>query len=115
MISNDILNFIKNKSFIDLPNETCGFVIENNNKNLCIPVKNISFEPKENFKIDPLDFLKAKSKYKKIQYIYHSHPSKVKNFSKLDIQTSNAILIPFILYCVGVDEFNFYYPGETYD
>jgi len=115
MITNEILNFIKNKSLTDLPNETCGFVIENNNENLCIPVKNISSQPKEAFKIDALDFLKIKNKYKKIQYIYHSHPGEIKNFSKLDIQISNAILIPFVLYCVGLDEFNFYYPGEIYD
>ena len=112
MITDDILHFIKSRSLIDSPNETCGFIVEDDNKNFCIPVENIAFEPKETFRIKTVDFLKIKNKYKKIHYIYHSHTNHIKDFSELDIKTSNAILIPFLLYCVGIDEFNFYYPKE---
>lgn len=112
MITNDILNCIKNKSLIDFPNETCGFVVEDNDKSFCLPVKNIAFQPQETFRIKSADFLKIKDKYKKIHYIYHSHTNHLKDFSDLDIKTSNATLVPFILYCVGIDEFNFYYPKE---
>lgn len=113
MITNDILNFIKSRSLTDLPNETCGFIVEDDDKSFCLPVENIAFQPKETFRIKSRDFLKIKSKYKKIHYIYHSHTDHLQDFSELDIKTSNAVLIPFILYCVGADKFNFYYPKEN--
>lgn len=109
MIDNKIKKFIKKKSLEDHPNETCGFVVEENNKFKCIPCVNIAKNKEINFEISGIDFLNIKSKYNIIA-MYHSHTNDFKEFSKQDKICSEAMSCDLILYFIKDDTFEIYEP-----
>jgi proteasome lid subunit RPN8/RPN11 len=108
MINKKIKNFIKLKSEEHFPQEACGFIIKDKEDFECIDLNNISNDPLNTFQISSLDFLKIKNKYKDIYYIYHSHTNENDNFSILDKNCSNNLLIPIILYVVKFNIFKIY-------
>lgn len=110
MINEYIINFIRNESLKDFPNETCGFIVKENDNFLCIPAVNIAKNKEINFQISSLEYLKIKNKYNNINYIYHSHTNDLEDFSDLDKNTSDFLLIPFILYFLKKDEIKIHNP-----
>jgi hypothetical protein len=112
MIEDHIINFIRNKSLEDFPNETCGFIVKENHNFLCIPATNIAKEKEINFQISTFEYLKIKNKYNKIHYIYHSHTNDLEDFSNIDENTSNFLLIPFILYFLKKNQIKIYEPKK---
>jgi proteasome lid subunit RPN8/RPN11 len=110
MIDKKIKNFIQKQAKDNLPNECCGFIIKENEKFKCIPTKNISKDPKENFEISSLDFLKIKQKYKKIYYIYHSHTNDNQDLTEKDKNCSENLVLPIIMYNLKHDFVKIYEP-----
>lgn len=110
MIDKKNKNFIKNKSLEDFPNETCGFIVKNEEKFECIPCKNIAENPRENFKICSKEYLQIKNKYKNILYIYHSHTNGNNNFSDMDKNCSENLCLPIIMYSIDNDDIKIYEP-----
>ncbi len=94
----------KQHALENLPNETCGIVVNNN----YYPCTNISDTPKVNFAIHPKDFLKARSKGV-FQYIIHSHPEGG-DASEPDKKACNATKTPWYVYLVPQDEWQIINP-----
>lgn len=113
MIDKKIKNFIKSQSIKDYPNETCGFIVRKNEKFICLPCKNISKTPKDNFHINSTEFLKIKNIYNNIYYIYHSHVENENDyFSDQDKTCAENLNIPIILYHLKKNLFKIYSPLE---
>ncbi|NBW09897.1 MAG: hypothetical protein EBR82_17915 [Caulobacteraceae bacterium] len=110
MIDKKIKNFIKKEALLNNPNECCGFIIQEDEKFRCIPINNISQNPKENFEILSLDFLKVKQKYKKIYYIYHSHTNENQEITEKDKTCSENLMVPIIMYNINHDILKIYEP-----
>lgn len=109
MIDNKIKKFIKKKSLEDSPNETCGFIVEENNEFKCIPTTNIAKNKQINFEISGIDFLNIKSRYNIIA-IYHSHTNDFEEFSEQDKICAEAMSCDLILYFIKDDAFKVYEP-----
>lgn len=112
MIDKKLKNFIRNQSLKDYPNETCGFIVQNDKNFECIPCKNISDNTKEHFKISSKRFLEIKKNYN-IFYIYHSHTNDNENFSETDKNCSDNLNLPIILYSIKGDIIKIYEPVNT--
>lgn len=71
---NGIYKEIVNHAEIEYPNESCGFIIENNDKEVIyFPVKNVSSSPKLSFEINTRAFIEVEE-IGDITSIVHSHP-----------------------------------------
>lgn len=110
MIDKKIKNFIRAESIKNSPEESCGFIVEKDNKISCIKIKNIAEDPISYFQISGIDFLKIKKQYDNILYIYHNHLNENFDFSELDIATSDNANIPLLLYIFKDDSFKTYHP-----
>ena len=78
----------------EAPREGCGLII-NEDEPKFIPLENISGE-KDHFTIDPKEFVKY-SMISKILYVVHSHYNSNCNPSEHDINTCNALQIPYLI------------------
>ena len=96
MIDKKLKNFIRNQSLKDYPNETCGFIVQDD----------------KNFKISSKRFLEIKKNYN-IFYIYHSHTNENENFSETDKNCSDNLNLPIILYSIKNDIIKVYEPVNT--
>lgn len=115
MIDKKIKNFIKNQAKETSPNECCGFIVKKDEEFMCIPTRNISENPKENFEILSLDFLRTKDKYRKIYYIYHSHTNENQEITEKDKNCSENLLLPIIMYNLNYDILKIYKPIKIKD
>lgn len=68
-----LLDSIKKHVDSEYPNEACGFIIDTGKKQIYLPCKNISDNPKAHFLISPEEQLAAE-KQGEIIMIIHSHP-----------------------------------------
>jgi proteasome lid subunit RPN8/RPN11 len=114
MINEKIKNYIKKHAEEEEPNEACGFIVLENNEFKCIKCKNISNTPNSTFEISCKEYLNIKNFYKKIYYIYHTHPlnSNFFDFSNQDKYCSESLAIPIILYTPKNDEIKIYQESE---
>jgi len=108
MINKKIKNFIRKESIKNAPNESCGFIVEDNYDFICIPCENIAKNKKEYFEIKSIDYLNTKNKYKKIHYIYHSHTNNNFDFSEQDKLCAKNLNISIILYILKNNEFKMF-------
>jgi len=91
--------------------ESCGFVGIKNNRYIVQNAKNISTNPREEFLVDPLDYLSFKDKNKLIS-VYHSHIDIDEKPSEYDILISENCCVPFMIYSVITDKIGFYVPSN---
>ena len=83
------------------PNESCGLFLKTEKGYEYFRCENVAHEFKANsFIINPFDFADGEDKGEVIGVV-HSHPQNVLKFSEEDIESCNAIQIPF--YLVGPD------------
>tara|TARA_R100001510_G_C7626516_1_gene186285 strand:+ start:664 stop:1008 length:345 start_codon:yes stop_codon:yes gene_type:complete len=79
------------------PEESCGVLININNKIKYIPCKNVANEIKDvAFIIDPLDYADAEDQGDVVG-IVHSHPQDILKFSDADKYSCKSIDLPFYL------------------
>ena len=107
ILSKETEDYIKEHSLKEKPNECCGLIINNGDKNFAFKCKNIAPQKRVNFRIDPLDYIEG-TKLGNITAYYHSHPDdnpENKKFSKSDILVSRSQRLPLIMYYIKGDEF----------
>ena len=87
--------------------EVCGTI--ELDSNLMVKVtreKNESIDKKKMFSMSPVKILNRK----KLLGIYHSHPNSDENPSEYDIDMSEELGIPFLIYSLKTKKFFLYYP-----
>lgn len=97
---------LKHYSYIDYPKESCGFILKNNTY---VPTLNISDDPENYFRINPLEYLKYSDN---ILAVFHSH-TKGSPVSSFDINSCNNTYLPWVIYILP-DTFEIIYP-EGYE
>tara|TARA_R100000773_G_scaffold1922_3_gene2589 strand:- start:2952 stop:3920 length:969 start_codon:yes stop_codon:yes gene_type:complete len=80
-----------------LPDESCGLVIDVDNKQQYYPCKNISIEGANSFTIDPEDWAKAEETGT-VLHICHSHPNGDLTASEEDIKNCNFIGLSWFIF-----------------
>ena len=80
-----------------LPDESCGLVIDVDNKKQYYPCKNISIEGVNSFTIDPEDWAKAEETGT-VLYICHSHPNGDLTASEEDIKNCNFLGLSWFIF-----------------
>lgn len=102
---NDIINYARANDF-----EVCGFICcDLLGKIVIVKCNNIHPEKKHNFRIDPQDYLAAKSKYTLLS-IFHSHVSHSIRFSDNDKELSEELMLPVYLINTNYNIFREYLP-----
>jgi proteasome lid subunit RPN8/RPN11 len=104
-LNNDILKKIKEYSLNNTKEEVCGFIYINDSKQKFFPCKNVSFNRKEKFLINPEDYEKCLYKGE-IACCFHSHINN-RGFSPEDIRESLKNNLPYLLY--NIKQHKFYY------
>lgn len=88
--------------------EVCAFIVKDDNDIIFLhPVANRHPQPKCNFLINPLDYLKIKNKYI-ILALFHSHNGSAE-FSKADLHYHKYHNIDMVIYDLKTKSFNFFY------
>jgi len=106
-IDENILNKVRAYCSSNKNEESCGFIYKNNSNILNIyKCQNIASDPKKFFLINDSDYEKCSFKGKIIT-CFHSHLNN-KIFSSEDINNSLQSEIPYLLYNIQNDEFNFF-------
>ena len=80
-----------------LPDESCGLVIDVDNKHQYYPCKNIAIEGANSFTIDPEDWAKAEETGT-ILHICHSHPNGDLTASEEDIKNCNFLGLSWFIF-----------------
>ena len=80
-----------------LPDESCGLVIDIDNKQQYYPCKNIAIEGANSFTIDPEDWAKAEETGT-VLYICHSHPNGDLTASEEDIKNCNFLGLSWFIF-----------------
>ena len=80
-----------------LPNESCGLVINVDNKQQYYPCKNIAIEGANSFTIDPEDWAKAEETGT-VLHICHSHPNGDLTASEEDIKNCNFLGLSWFIF-----------------
>ena len=80
-----------------LPDESCGLVIDVDNKKQYYPCKNISIEGVNSFTIDPEDWAKAEETGT-VLHICHSHPNGNLSASEEDIKNCNFLGLSWFIF-----------------
>lgn len=104
----NILKKIKNYCLENLHEESCGFIYNQQNKNNIFKCKNISFNPKEHFLINPENYEECQFKGN-ILSCFHSHINH-RGFSSEDIKESFKNKISYLLYNIKQDKFYYFDP-----
>ena len=95
------------------PNEeTCGFLVLNELMEVVVvPAVNTHKDKKKYFKIDSQAFLDIEKRYKIIA-IFHSHPTSSEKPSAFDLNSSDELCIPFLIYSLKTDKFFLHFPNS---
>ena len=80
-----------------LPNESCGLVVEIDNKEEYFPCNNVAVEGVNSFTIDPEDWVKAEDSGT-VLHICHSHPNGDLTASEKDIENCNYIGLSWFIF-----------------
>ena len=80
-----------------LPNESCGLVVEIDNKKEYFPCSNVAVEGVNSFTIDPEDWVKAEDSGT-VLHICHSHPNGDLTASEEDIESCNYIGLSWFIF-----------------
>ena len=92
--------------------EVCGFLALNGMMEVVvIPAENIHSNKKKYFKIDSQAFLDIEKRYKIIA-IFHSHPTSSEKPSTFDLNSSEELCLPFLIYSLKTDKFFLHFPNS---
>ena len=91
--------------------ESCGIILFAKNRFRVRECNNISEFPEQQFEISFFDHCEC-IKEGEIVGIYHSHITENEEFSDLDKEISDEMMLPFILYSLKSKKFNTYIPEK---
>jgi proteasome lid subunit RPN8/RPN11 len=105
---------IKNICLEDKDQESCGIISMDDTGIFYIKqLNNVHVEKNKYFKISLSEWIKEKNK-NKILAVFHSHTSTTEDPSSFDIEYSEELCIPFIVYSIYSDKFFLHFP-ESYE
>lgn len=110
MINKLLQSELKKYSLRNPLEESCGLLINKENRLNFIPAPNIAINRVKDFKISCFDYMKAENQGK-IAAIFHSHPNG-KSFSELDRAISVSQNLINILYDIKQDLFDIFQPKD---
>tara|TARA_B100001063_G_C16699974_1_gene522025 strand:+ start:775 stop:1170 length:396 start_codon:yes stop_codon:yes gene_type:complete len=93
--------FMEVCGFLGFDDKIEGYVVQN--------LENIAEDPRNNFMLDPLEYLMFKEKFDMVA-IYHSHINVDEQPSEFDVKMCNNCCIPFLIYSLETKKFNLYEP-----
>lgn len=105
------LDFLKNEAICCPNREIVGFLGLKDGKPFAKVVKNRAPDPQNYFAVDPLEYLDFQNTYEFLA-VFHSHIYGDSQFSEWDKVTSDNCLVPFVVYSLSEDKFNFYSPPD---
>lgn len=82
------------------PQESCGFVVENQGCLYYLPCRNIALQPDDYFEISPDDWLRAQMAGEVVALV-HSHPDGLPILSEVDREIQRRTALPWWLVCDG--------------
>ena len=85
------------------PEEACGLVVVHKGKTKYKRCKNVAFNPKDTFVIDPIDYANAED-VSTISAIFHSHPIQQARPSLADKTACENSKLPWYIYAVSFDD-----------
>ena len=109
-LSDSLLFFIK-ESLSQQAIEICGFLGEKNGEYFPVIIKNKHSNPREQFSIDPLEYLKFCREHEMVA-VFHSHVIGDCSASEFDKVNSDNTLIPFLIYSLCEKKFGLYEPQD---
>ena len=89
--------------------EVCGLIGKNGDSYIIQECKNIAKDPRNNFVVDPVQFILFKNKNKLIS-IFHSHIVGDESPSDFDVIMSENSCIPFLIYSINTKKIHLYEP-----
>lgn len=108
----DILKEVANFCEGSLINEVCGLIGFNGEQYIFQEGNNIATDPKNNFVLDPLQYLLFKSKYETIA-IFHSHLIGDEEPSDFDVLMSENSCVPFCIYSLNTKKYYIHTPKDA--
>lgn len=106
-------DIIKELALKAAPYECCGLLLRNKDGMLdVVPTANAADDPVANFQI-PLPAHYEAIRTGRLMAAYHSHPRDSAEFSDVDKAASDNCGIPFYVYSIPEDRFNYYAPGSS--
>ncbi len=111
-VDDKIIKDIYSHAEDEYPKESCGIVIKSQGLLKYIRCNNISETPREDFTLDPRDYMNAESAGN-IEYIVHSHPDASSNPSSADKIQCNLSQIPWIIISYPNSSIYTMYPGNS--
>lgn len=114
MLNEQIKLDIKKHAHAQHPKECCGLIVRSNGKIVIFPSRNDALNTKNNFSINPFDYLRA-AEFGEVFGCYHSHCGNIEVFSETDKLNSENHKITFVLYNVKSDNFLVYEPSGSYN
>lgn len=106
------LEFFKRESLACPNKEIVGLLGLKDKKPIARLVKNRAPDPQNFFAVDPLEMLQFQKEHELLA-VFHSHIFGDSQFSEWDKITADNCCIPFIVYSLCEDKFNFYLPPYT--
>jgi len=104
-LTDKIKKEIKRHAIDESPDECCGVIYKEGKAHKSMRCENVAIDKKNNFRINPADYLQA-ARAGSVEAYYHSHTTdKVGRFSKADRKISNSHGIPLIMYCIKKNKF----------
>jgi proteasome lid subunit RPN8/RPN11 len=91
-----------------LPQEACGLITQTK----YFPCHNAHSSPSSNFLIDAKDYIRAEG-HGKILAVFHSHPDNENKFSSYDLRACKQSNLPWVMYCVGTDDWFYADPSGS--
>jgi proteasome lid subunit RPN8/RPN11 len=111
LMENEYLDEAKQYALLNPFIEVCGLIIDDNGIKKFLKCDNKSKNPRNTFTIDPLEYIKAKSKGN-ILGCFHSH-IKDSSFSPQDIFNSFKHNLTYYLYNIKKDKFYIFDPKQN--
>ena len=110
-LSKQILKEIEDHCKSNPEEESCGMVYRCESSQLLkvYKCKNTAEDPRETFRISPIDFLSCKEKGEAV-CVYHSHPTGGE-ISEYDLMNSSGHSIPYVMF--NLENNKFYYSDDS--
>lgn len=93
--------------------ETCGFLGKKGEEYIAVLCENKSQDPRNNFSIDPVEYLLFLEEYELIA-VFHSHISGDEEPSEKDIIMSENSCLPFFIYSLNTQKTKIYMPQKPH-
>lgn len=100
---------IKDYCLLNKDEECCGVICDDNDSYVVVPISNCHPNKENEFRLSSEEYIRAEINIGNILFVYHSHING-KGISFVDKIKSNSYNIPFIVYDLINNKFDYYTP-----